>query len=506
MDSQLHSQLNELYRVDYHHNVHPPKDKSLRLSPEIEEYIQSTLNTTKEELKGLPTVSPPQWDDSQPLTHHFVSSSHNTYLLSRQLVGRASAGSYNHALSRGAHCVEIDVWPSSSPEGLVVTHGYTFTKGTSFQKVCEAIGAGVDALGPDTWPVLISLECHVGPEGQKNMVSIMRNAWGEKLIVKLTPADLKGKIILMVEYYAPTNFAEIEEEEESEELDPEHETTTSETFVQGEDLPEVLIGKVERGKISDELAALGYYARSWKPSKGWLLQELIDPRHILINISESSVISLLPAHLDALIEHGRAHLRRIFPKGTRIRSSNMEILKFWRNGSHIVSMNMQTIDTSMQINEAMFAGSPGWVLKPQVQRLLNKDSRKVRLSIQVVGISSAPPPKGHENKPFHAYLKADLFHEQQDQEWKSKTEKTTEEGDATWNEILEWKFDHDELAFLRLEGDVDLAVFCARVDDIQQGWRLVRMFHMDGKASDATLLAKFELDRSRLVQKRVQQF
>ncbi|KAE9394395.1 hypothetical protein BT96DRAFT_1022541 [Gymnopus androsaceus JB14] len=82
-------------------------------------------------------------------------------------------------------------------------------------------------------------------------------------------------LIGRLKLYAPSNFAEIEEEEESEELDPEHETTSLETFVQGEDLPEVLVGKVERGKISDELAALGYYARSWKPSKGWLLQGVL---------------------------------------------------------------------------------------------------------------------------------------------------------------------------------------------------------------------------------------
>lgn len=116
--------------------------------------------------------------------------------------------------------------------------------------------------------------------------------------------------------------------------------------------------------------------------------ELKDPRHILINISESSIISLLPAYVSPLIEHARAYLRRIFPRGTRIRSSNMDILKFWRNGSHIVTMNMQTADLSMEINEAMFVGSPGWVLKPHSQRSLGEDTKKLRLNVEVVGISS----------------------------------------------------------------------------------------------------------------------
>ncbi|KIK62977.1 hypothetical protein GYMLUDRAFT_41279 [Collybiopsis luxurians FD-317 M1] len=511
MHDQLHDQLNERFRVDFKHNLYPPNADSVRLSPEIEGFIQS-LESTKEELLSLPAISTPEWDDSHPLTYYFVSSSHNTYLLSRQLVGRASAESYTHALSRGAHCVEIDVWPSDSPEGLVVTHGYTLTKGVSFKKVCEAIGAGVDALGPDAWPVLVSLECHVGPEGQANMVNILKEAWGEKLVVgkldfgleedaRVSPRDLKGRIVLMVEYYAPDNFAEIEAEQEVEELDPEKDREiTTETIVEGEDLPEVLVGQVERGKISDELAALGYYARSWKPSKGWLQQELVDPKHILINISESLILSLVPNELDPLVEHGRLHLRRIFPKGTRIRSSNMDLLKFWRNGSHVVSLNWQTLDTPMLINEAMFVGSPGWVLKPKAQRLLGEDPQKLKLCVQVAGLSSLRIPESHENKSYQAYVKVELLHEQQEQKWKSKTAETTAEGDVMWNESFEWQFERDELAFIRLrirenrsfEKDSDLAVFCARVDNIQQGWRLVHLLDMDGKASGATLLINFE--------------
>lgn len=45
MNSQLHSQLNEDYRVDYQVNLHPPQDVSPRLSPAIEEYIRNTLET-----------------------------------------------------------------------------------------------------------------------------------------------------------------------------------------------------------------------------------------------------------------------------------------------------------------------------------------------------------------------------------------------------------------------------------------------------------------------------
>src|ERR1700722_6585383 len=86
-------------------------------------------------------------------------------------------------------------------------------------------------------------------------------------------------------------------------------------------------------------------------------------KSILINVSESHVADLPPTAKSHLISHALQNLRRIYPRGTRITSSNLDILKFWRNGSHIASLNWQHYDRNMQVNEAMFAGSPGWVLK-----------------------------------------------------------------------------------------------------------------------------------------------
>lgn len=113
----------------------------------------------------------------------------------------------------------------------------------------------------------------------------------------------------------------------------------------------------------------------------------------MINISESGIASLLPQSLALLVSHSRDHLRRVYPKGTRINSGNQDPAKQWRNGSHVACLNWQKYDRGTQLNEAMFVGTPGWVLKPAHMLGLGggQKSQRMKLVGEIVGVSACKP-------------------------------------------------------------------------------------------------------------------
>jgi phosphatidylinositol phospholipase C, delta len=315
-----------------------------------------------------------------------------------------------------ARCVEIDAWYTSS--GPIVTHGHTFTQSIPFQAVCVAIG---ETVKPDSLPITVSLECHVEVDKQVELVEIMKTTWGDKLIAgpvhkslgdkihglldhrkasgrctsnlsilicpfqaKVSPDDLRGKIFMMIEYHLDNPAPVAKKEDE-----PDSSSSLDSDFSDSEQARDMKAfheaHKAEYKKVHPQLAALGVYAQSIEPKGNWLVQELLDPLHALINISESGLRKLLPHSLDGLVSHASKYMRRCYPRGTRVRSSNMDPLPVWRAGTQVAALNMQAWDLGTQLNAALFEGSQGWVLKPESLRGGQRRSGEVTFKVEVIG-------------------------------------------------------------------------------------------------------------------------
>ncbi|KNG47800.1 PLC-like phosphodiesterase [Stemphylium lycopersici] len=474
-------------------------------------------------------------DRNHPLPEYFISSSHNTYLMAHQLFGESHAQAYEIALHTGSRCVEIDAWDNDdNKDEPKVTHGYTLVSNIPFREVCETIRDVVDkeaANEKNAAPIMISLENHCDAHGQLRLAQILQEVLGHRLLSKdvrdkgareqvdpskhehVTLAELGNKVAVIVEYHLPN------EEESSSSSD-----SSSDEEEQKQAHQEYVNRKkaTSSGHIIPELAELGVYAQSVKPvNNSWFESELENaPHHQLINVSESGLRTHLSANSAKIARHNAHHLMRVYPKGTRISSKNLAPVPFWGIGAQICALNWQTFGASSQINEALFAGSGGYVLKPAALRAggsgkLSTGNRK-KLRLHVAGATDVPLPGDREHEDIKPYLTCTLVHpnDLNNMPPKRKTagykphkltgflhKDNSPANDPVWKEVLEWEFEDNELVFLRMLIKSDdsfarnpiFAVAAVRLMYVTPGWNFIRMLDLGGHETTCTLLVRFEL-------------
>ena len=288
--------------------------------------------------------------------------------------------------------------PSMSPQQIKteprVLHGYTLTQSISFRAVCHAIKES--AFVASNLPLIVSLEVHANLDQQQTMVEIMKELW-EGHLVDITsvseqdieslpsPGELRNKILIKVKWTPHSQTGESNNPLE-------HATSNAtENSTGGLTLQTSPSKQKKASKVLHTLSELGVYTRAYT-FKHWDQPEASLPNHVF-SLSEGKVHDMHsdPSSGPALFDHNRNFLMRVFPRGTRIRSSNVDPTFHWRQGAQMVALNWQKMDKGMMLNNGMFAASQGWVLKPEGYRTKEQPQRRTE--------HSAIPKKGlHELK------------------------------------------------------------------------------------------------------------
>jgi len=234
----------------------------------------------------------------------------------------------------------------------VVHHHGTMTSTVGFREVCQAIKES--AFEKNSLPIIVSLEVGADKEQQEVMVDIMKEEWAGLLLD--TPVDSCNP----------------------HQRQPRLEELYNKILIKVKRLDDSRVEKdVERGR------SLGISSIRSKPRICEALSRLAIYTHSEHYEDESSLGSRTPSHIFSLSEdsflalaedegkstkvltHNRDFFMRIYPKGLRVDSSNPDPSFHWRRGVQMVAMNWQKTDEGMMLNDGMFNGTNGWVLKPR---------------------------------------------------------------------------------------------------------------------------------------------
>ncbi|KAK8097557.1 1-phosphatidylinositol 4 5-bisphosphate phosphodiesterase 1 [Apiospora kogelbergensis] len=412
---------------------------------------------------------------------------------------------------------------TSSPMAIAVEprvlHGYTLTKEVSFRDVCEAIREY--AFTVTDLPLIVSLEVHCSDVQQEAMVHIMNETWADFLLpqseadcqVLPAPGDLKRKILVKVKYAPPKT-------------DPLAKLPSSSTTASDKDSlpPKAEEKPAKPPKIIQALSQLGVYTRGIT-FKSLAQPEAHMPTH-MFSLSERGVLEVHDKQAPDLWRHNERFMMRTYPSAMRIGSSNIDPPVFWRKGVQIVALNWQKWDEGMMLNEGMFAGTGGYVLKPEgyrgqkpVATTDNAPPAALDLKITVLAAQDLPLPKEGDNPSgFNPYVKVELHTEPHESELVKQSGKA-KEGEYKAKikskkgvdpdfkaDVIEFKqvfAVNPELAFVRFMvkddeiGHDDLAAWaCIRLDRLRRGYRFIKLMDKNGMASKGAILVKIELKLS----------
>lgn len=328
-----------------------------------------------------------------------------------------------------------------------VLHGWTLTPDVGFRAVCKAIKR--TAFEKSDLPIIVSLEVHADLDQQQVMVDIMQEEWKGYLVDQAHPTcdpnerqprleELRHKILVKVKkatqppmlkngvpVTGPQQDANVVASvatKSQTSLTPTTSTPTALTPRTASDdrdsgvsdsddnrAPSSKKKKPKKNAICENLSRLGIYTHS-EHFSDFHAPAASHPPHIF-SIAEGDILDLHNDKRAEMFTHNRRYFMRAYPSGRRIDSSNPDPSVFWRKGVQMVALNWQHWDEGTMINEGMFGGGRGWVLKPpgflDDAHPVTRQTLDFRITI-LAGQQIPLPPDVKKEKDFHPYVKCEL--------------------------------------------------------------------------------------------------